>query len=223
MQDDPLERAPAARSSREGRTRQPEAYQDERQRLLAAGMRVIVECGSVEPRVADIVRSAGLSNKAFYRHFRSRDELMFAILEEGIRRRVRELEARVASTASALEKVRIWVRGVLEAALDERLAAGLRPILVHQARLAETLHDRLWGHAQKLGAPLEAALEEGLRSGELPGVDPLRDTQAIYFLAMGWMHSRVLERRIPSREEAESLLEFALRGLRRTQAQERGA
>ena len=123
MQDDPLERALAARSSRQGRTRQPEVYQDERQRLLAAGMRVIVECGSVEPRVADIVRSAGLSNKAFYRHFRSKDELLLAILEEGMRARVREFDERLERGRSATERVRIWVECVLEQAVNQQLAA----------------------------------------------------------------------------------------------------
>ena len=57
--------------------------------------------GSVDPRVADIVQDAGLTNQAFYRHFRGKDELLLAVLEDGQRRLVSTLERRMARAAPA--------------------------------------------------------------------------------------------------------------------------
>jgi AcrR family transcriptional regulator len=194
------------------------AYVEEVQRLLQAGMEEIAEKGSVEPRVADIVRRAGLSNKAFYRHFQSKDELIGAILEEGMQARVREFEERIASADSAVERARIWVRAVLEQAVDPKLAAICRPLLVYQARLTEALGEQLYTHVDQLRRPLLEALEEGLRSGELPGIDPERDAESIHYLAFGWMHGKVLERRQPTPGQAEHVVEFAIRGLLRGSA-----
>ncbi len=191
------------------------AYLDEVQRLLKAGMEEIVASGSVEPRVADIVRRAGLSNKAFYRHFQSKDELLLAILEENLHARVRDFDDRLAKADSAVERARLWVWAVIETALDPQLSATIRPILVYQARLTETLGEQLYSHRDHLRRPLIEALEEGLANGELPGIDPERDAVCLQYLALGWMHGAVLERRTPSREEAEHVVEFALRGLER--------
>lgn len=182
-------------------------------RLLAAGLAEIRERGSLEPRVADIVRRAGLSNKAFYRHFRSKDELLLGILDEGMRERVRTFEARLSESASAAERVRVWIRGVLEQALIPEFADTTRPLLLYQGRITEELGEQLWAHRDYLRAPLERALVEGLRNGEFRDIDPQRDAEVIYFLAMGWMHGKVIERKIPSQEEAENLVEFALRAI----------
>lgn len=182
-------------------------------RLLLAGLEEIRDKGSVEPRVADIVKRAGLSNKAFYRHFRSKDELLLRILEEGLRERVRTLESRLSEAPSAAERVRAWIFVVLEQALNPAFAEVTRPLLVYQARLAEDLGDQLWGHVDQLRAPLERALDDGKRNGEFRDVDPGRDAVGIYWLAMGWMQGKVLQRVTPSQEEAEHLVEFALRGI----------
>lgn len=189
--------------------------EEEVARLLRAGLEEIAERGDVEPRVVDIVKRAGLSNKAFYRHFQSKDELLLAILEEGMRARVREFDARLAQGRSATDRVRIWVECVLEQAMSEHFAALTRPLLVYQARLADSLGPQLWGHADHLRAPLEAALRDGLASGELRGIDPAAESEVIYYLAMGWMHGRVMQRKLASPEDARRVVEFALAGVTR--------
>jgi len=189
------------------------AHLQEVRRLMDAGYAVMRETGQLEPRVSQIVRAAGLSNQAFYRHFRSKDELLLAILEEGMRERVRTFEARLSDASSAADRVRVWIQLVLEQALDPAFAEVTRPLLLYQGRLAEELGDQLWGHRDTLRAPLERALEEGRRSGEFRDLDPRRDSEVLYYLAMGWMHGMVIARVVPSREEADNLVEFALRAI----------
>ena len=192
-----------------------DAYLEEVQKLLRAGLAEITEKGSVEPRVADIVRRAGLSNKAFYRHFRSKEELLLAILEEGMRARMRGFDERLARAGSASERVRVWIRTILDQAMNARFAELTRPLLVYQARLAESLGEQLWGHRDHLRAPLREALAAGRESGEFPGCDPDADSETIYFLATGYMHGRVIERRVMSDAEADGIVEFALAALQR--------
>ena len=211
----PSERdAPAAERSAEPAERvEGPSPEDEVERLLRAGFDEIRQQGSVEPRVADIVRRAGLSNKAFYRHFRSKDELILAILEQGMRRRVRIFEGRLAELPSAAERVRAWIRTVQEQAVNREYADVTRPFCVYQARLTEDLGEQLWSHTDRLRAPLEEALEEGTRNGEFRQMDVHVEAVNIYWLAMGWMQSMVLRREVPTQAQAEAVVDFALRAV----------
>jgi AcrR family transcriptional regulator len=187
---------------------------DEAQRLILAGVEEMTEKDSIEPRVSDIVRRAGLSNKAFYRHFKSKDDLLLAILDANMRNLATQFEERLSPDLPPMDRVSAWVWGVLEQALDPERSAAHRPLLVHQGRLLDCLGASLWTHVGRLIGLLQDAIAEAREAGEIPeSVDPVRDGEAIFHLAMGWMHGRVVGRVIPPREEAERVVAFALRGL----------
>ena len=190
------------------------AYLEEAQRLIRAGIDEIREKGNVDPRVTDIVRRAGLSNKAFYRHFKSKDELLLAVLEEGMQQRIEDFEKRMAVGSSHLDRIRLWVLAVAHLAIDPELAAGTRPMLVYQATLQEHLGSQVAGTVDRLMAPLKSALGKAKEAGELEHVDPDRAAEFIYYSAMGWMHGRVLPRTPATQEEAEALADFLLNALR---------
>ena len=190
------------------------AYLDEAHRLIQAGIEEMTEKSHLDPRVSDIVRRSGLSNKAFYRHFKSKDELLVAVLEENMSTLAQEFEERLTAEMPPVDRVRAWVWGVLEQALDGERSAAHRPLLVYQGRLVESLGPQLWGHVSRIIGLLQEAIAEGREQGALPAsVDPLRDGEAIFHLAMGWMQGRVIGRVTPRREEAERVVAFAMRGL----------
>jgi AcrR family transcriptional regulator len=190
------------------------AYSDEVRRLVEASFALIRAQGRLEPRVSDVVRAAGLSNQAFYRHFRSKDELLLAVLDEGVRRLASYLRHRMERAEAPLAQVREWLSGMAAQALDPEAAAATRPFAVSRARLSELFPDEVEESERQLTAILRDALERAAARGELAGGDPARDAETLYTLAMGWMQ-RKLAREAPTREDAEALVEFALAGLRR--------
>jgi len=104
-------------------------YANEVRRLLDAAIEVIRKCGtSSRPRVADIVAAAGLSNEAFYRHFKSKDELVSAIVEDGAERLRGYLAHQMSKESSPEGQVRRWVEGVLAQA-DVDIAATTLAVL----------------------------------------------------------------------------------------------
>jgi AcrR family transcriptional regulator len=206
---------PALRSVERALEPRYAAYLDEVQRLLRAGLDEMRERQCVEPRVADVVRRAGLSNKAFYRHFRSRDELLLAILEQGLRVQFTKLEEKMAQAGSALDRIRCWIWEILGRALDPEAAAETRPLMVHQARLLESVGEEAWSCVERLKVPLRAAIAEAVESGELDGADVESDTEVVYQLAVGWMRGRLITPVPPTQQEARRVVEFAIRGLER--------
>ncbi len=188
------------------------AYAEEVQRLLAASFSLIRESGDLEPRVSAIVKTAGLSNQAFYRHFRSKDELMLATLDEGVGRLAGYLRHRMETEADPVARVRAWIGGVLEQALHSDAAEATRPFAGARARLAQRFPAEVEASERRLTALLAAALRDAAAAGALRS-DPEHDAETIYTLAMGWVQRRLAQPEPASRAEAEHVVEFALRGL----------
>lgn len=181
------------------------AYADEVRRLVDAAYAVMRRRGTLDPRVSDIVNEAGLSNQAFYRHFRSKDELLLTVLDDGQRRLESYLVARMSRVATGRERVRAWVEGVLAQARNAAAAENTRPFAGNAVRLAEEFPAEHAASRDRLLAPLRTAvLDAGGDAG---------DADAIYHLAMGRMQDALVRRERPSKTEVEHLVAFALRGM----------
>jgi AcrR family transcriptional regulator len=212
---EPVEHAVAARTL-QGRS---DAYADEIRRLVDATYAVMRRTGSTDPRVADIVREAGLSNQAFYRHFRGKDELMLTVLDDGQRRLVSYLDARMGRVEPGDARVRAWIEGVLEQARNPDAAANTRPFAFDGARLADRFPAETARSRELVVAPLRAAVADA-------GGDPGRTADAIYHLTMGRATDAIARSEQPSRAEVDHLVQFALSGIaapnaKRTERMER--
>ena len=116
-------------AAQEALARREAAYAEEVRRLLDAGLDVMRRCGTTSrPRVADIVVAAGLSNDAFYRHFRSKDALVAALVDDGALRLRSYLDHAMEKATSPEAKVRRWVEGVMSQAEGEVAATTLAVI-----------------------------------------------------------------------------------------------
>jgi AcrR family transcriptional regulator len=206
-------RAIAARSVERALGHRQALYRDEVERLIRAGVRVMQRHGDFDPRVSEVVREAGLSNQVFYRHFRSKDEFLLAVLDDGVRDLVGYLEHRMAGADTPAERVRRWLGGIVAQARNPEAAEATRPFVIPRARLAERFPDDVGSSIERLLAPLRAAIEDGVAAGELPGADPARDARALYDLAMGWLERSLLCAADPALADAERLIAFSLRGL----------
>ena len=161
------------------------ASADEVRRLLDAAYAVLRRTGDLEPRVSDVVREGGLSNQAFYRHFRSKDELLLALLDDGQRRLLTTLEARMGRVPAGAPRVRAWIEGVLEQARRPDAADNTRPFVVNGLRIAERFPAEWSRSRDALLAPLRDAIAGS-------GGDPDRDASAVYHLTFGALQDAVV-------------------------------
>jgi AcrR family transcriptional regulator len=194
--------------------RQRDAYAAEAERLVQAALGLIRERGELEPPVAAIVRRARLSNQAFYRHFRSKHELLVAVLDHGIALLAEYLEARMAQAQGPAERVRAWLRGMLEQALHPRGAEATRPFALARGRLARHYPEEVALSEQRLAALVRDAIAEAKQAGELPDADPATDAESLYHLAMGWLEARLAAEQPADRAQAARVEAFAMAGLR---------
>ncbi|MEN8161060.1 MAG: TetR/AcrR family transcriptional regulator [Myxococcota bacterium] len=190
------------------------AYAAEAERLVEATLGLIRERGELEPPVAAIVRRARLSNQAFYRHFRSKHELLVAVLDHGIALLAEYLTTRMAEASDPTARVRAWIRGMLEQALHPRGAEATRPFALARSRLAQHHPEEVAASELRLTTLVRGAIDEARRAGELPGAEPTADAEALYHLAMGWLEARLVEEELATPAQAARLEAFAMAGLR---------
>ena len=92
--------------------RQREATQ-EVERILAAAVRVMERVAPEPPRVSDIVAEAGSSNKAFYRYFAGKDDVILAVMERGVAIVVSYLQHQMTKEPTPAGQLRRWIEGAL--------------------------------------------------------------------------------------------------------------
>jgi AcrR family transcriptional regulator len=197
-----------SRVARRATARREATYADEVRRLLEAGLDIMTEAGTTaSPRVADIVRAAGLSNDAFYRHFASKEELVTAIVEAGAERLVKYLEHQMAKERTAKGQLRSWVEGIMAQAANRKVAEATRAVLWNGLRVGEpSRRDTRSSYgplAQLLHGPLLA----------LGSRDPERDGSVMVQAVMGRMEDFLWRRVQPTDEDVSHLVGFCLAGV----------
>src|SRR5271166_2484888 len=85
-----------------------------RREILAAASKTLREQGVRGVSIAAILERTGLGTRAFYRHFASKDDLVAAVFLEMARVEERRLRRRMASAATEIDAVAVWIDGRLD-------------------------------------------------------------------------------------------------------------
>jgi AcrR family transcriptional regulator len=157
---------------------------DDVQQLIAAGLSVLRREGAAEMTIADVLAEAGLSTRAFYRHFTSKSDLLLAIYEHEVELYRPRLARRLDAAGSP--------RAALEAWIDELLAAGFEPARGARTRtmfswavpLQQEFPVEFAAIRAALTDPLEAVLAAGKDDGSFPATEPARDAR--FVRALTW-------------------------------------
>jgi AcrR family transcriptional regulator len=173
-------------------------YTTEVRRLLDAGLEVMRRCGTASrPRVADIVAEAGLSNDAFYRHFRSKEALVAAIIEDGSTRLESYLTHQMAKAKTPRDQVRVWVEGVMSQAADDEIAGSTLAVMWNGAAVSTR---------PSTTAPLAKLLEEPFAS--LGSTDPETDAALGAHAVVGVLSDFLWSQTRPTRTQIDHIAAF---------------
>ena len=204
-----LTEAVANRSLERTLAQRRDTYVQEVQAVVDATYRLIARTGSFDPKLREILRETGLSTQAFYKHFRSKDELMLVLLDDGRRRLVGYLEHRMDKVLDPTDKLRAWIEGVLAQASDPEVAARTRPFLAHQDRLAEQFPEEQQQSVDLLVGLVATVIET--MPGPRNKQSVRRDAQAVYELVMGTLHRHVARGTRPAPAEVDHLVRFCVK------------
>ncbi|MCV7370764.1 TetR family transcriptional regulator [Mycolicibacterium duvalii] len=176
-------------------------------RILEAAVLVIERGAPSTPRVADIVKQAGVSNVAFYRYFSGKDDLILAVHERGIGKVRDYVEHEMAKEADPVDKVVRWVVSLMTRVQKPESAKVSRVVAMHMATSAEQLVAE-----EEHSRPLRDLLAGAVDAVE-EAQDPEAATDAIYALVTGELRRHLVMETSPDADTVARLVAFCLRGL----------
>jgi AcrR family transcriptional regulator len=149
-------------------------YSDTRDRIELAAIRLFVEKGVAETSVRDIARAVDISEGALYRHFVSKDDLVWKAFEHHYLAFAERLQTLADAEATTRARVAAMIRGFCQAH-DESPALFRFLLFVQHGQLA-----RLADDARTPVQVMQTVIEAGIASGELPRQEAALATALVF-------------------------------------------
>jgi TetR/AcrR family transcriptional regulator len=164
---------------------------DEIDRLFRAASDLAIERGDTGFTVQQVVALAGVSLKAFYRHFAGKDDLLVALFEERTRTGAELLREIVASHDEPVARIEAAIRMFSDRARDpdDRDAAF---ITREHFRLSQSRPTELERALEPLVQVFADEIAAAAASGAIASSDPRRDAVSVLHLVVAYTHARVL-------------------------------
>lgn len=136
--------------------------------LLDAGRDLVAEGGPEALTLAALARRVGLSRPSLYEYFRSREELVAAIVSEELPEWALRLERAVVDADGIPAKIEAYVRTELEIVADGRHGAA---VALSAHALPDSSREQIRAEHERLLAPLVGVLRAaGVARPELRGL-----------------------------------------------------
>lgn len=184
-----------------------------RREILAAASATLRELGIRGFGIAPVLERAGLSTRAFYRHFDSKDELVAAVFLEAARAETSRLRYRMSTAVTEIEAVVAWVDGRLDLAFDENVRSDLRRLSLEAQTQTSASPNLVQPAYAEMLEPLVAVLHGGLRRGVFDRIDPATDAQFIHGVVWAGTNRHWTSGEGDRAETRERILWFCLRAL----------
>ena len=150
----------------------PNVSDERTSQIITAAEGVFSKKGFSEARMDDIAEETGLSKGTLYNYFKSKDDLIIAILDRIFQREFRAFEEMDLSSMSATEAINSFVDTISK---DIKLMLRLMPIAYEFLALAfrnKTVQKALKLYVNRYMDILVPIIEKGIVSGEFNEVDP---------------------------------------------------
>ncbi|HLH13702.1 MAG TPA: helix-turn-helix domain-containing protein [Solirubrobacteraceae bacterium] len=201
---------------RDRRTRPARAQAgDARAELLAAAAEVFAERGYRAAGVDEIAARAGYSKGALYWHFRSKDELFFALMDASVDAPAREMVALLQTAPAERDMAPEASRRFVELVARQRELLLLDHEYWALAAREPALRERYAARRERLREALAAALEARLARLGAPvaGLAPREMATVLMCLSAGLAEERLVDERAVGEDLLGRTVVLLYRGL----------
>lgn len=187
---------------------------DDRGCIIDAAYTCLSEPHSGAIPVAAILQRAGVSTRAFYRHFESKDELFLAMMRRETDALAERLDRICAEAPGGpADQLRAWIAGMFGLIHDDQTRMHFSVIDSDEVRAAKGYREaRERAHADRERS-LIAILRRGRRDGTFPLTDPEGDAIAISAMISRVMTTQHYDDEVGMQRAQNQVLDFALRAL----------
>jgi AcrR family transcriptional regulator len=162
----------------------PRRFDDktERRMVMDAALRVMARNGYAGMSVSDVLSEAGLSTRAFYRHFDSRETLLIALMRRESESVGRSLDRAVALAPNRVAALEAWLQCYLDVFYEPRRATRTALFSSPAVGASYLLADELRERRRIFCRPLIEALRQAHAAGVVHSPTPEADAYSMFAL-----------------------------------------
>jgi AcrR family transcriptional regulator len=150
-----------------------------REELLRVSARLFREKGFDGTSIRDISSAAGMHSGSPFYHFKTKQDILLAVMEQGLAEGLRRLEEAIAQPGNAEQRFTRMVRAQIGTILEE--GNDFIPVLLYDWRsLTEANRRRIIALHDRYDALWQPVIDELKRAGHMPG-----DAQLVRLLVLG--------------------------------------
>lgn len=182
--------------------------------LLSAGRALMRRDGVLDFNVRELLAVAGVSNRALYRHFATKEALVAALADEVYQNLLQAQAAAVAEASDPVEQLRVWIDIALSRAVDPEMAARGRVFVAHEAKLREQHGELYRAVGRTMSDEVAGIVARGAATGAFATGAGVAQARLIVRLTIATLQQHVLAGTTPAAAEGDALLAFAVAGCR---------
>lgn len=185
---------------------------DSRAAILGAAKRLFMQDGFRGISMRQIAEAVGVTKAALYYHFRDKEELFVAIVEQYLLEMSSLIDEVTASDAGTREQVSELVRRILAQPPEQRSIIRLASQEIgnispqNRTRFLAMYHDRFVGR-------IAALLAAGMGRGDLRPVDPSLATWTLLGMMYPYFHPTPPTQSLPANAVIDQLLQIYFDGM----------
>jgi len=164
---------------------------DERHGLLRAGYRVLARNQRRFVTLQELLDESGLSTRAFYRHFETKDQLLVAIYESNATRVEEERAQLIAEAPGPYHALIAWIDSWLTLVYEARRSGRVEVLASSQFLAAEGIDHAIAASHAASRELLQQVLQEGADSGVFRTARPQFDSLALQATVGAIMRQRI--------------------------------
>ena len=179
-----------------------------REKILNTATQLFIQKGSEKTSMQDIAQTAGISKGAIYHHFKSKDEIVLAV----IRSRQELMEEEMKQWFKATENLtgREQLQAILKSNLESQTARAIDGIVDEYEQdagfILTMMRDNL-----RIGAPLVSdIIKKGMADGSIQTPYPDQTAEVFLLLVNFWMNETVFESEPEKLPERFHFLQFMM-------------
>ena len=178
-----------------------------RQQIITGASRLLARKGWAATTFADICQEAGISNGVLTYHFKDKDEILLAVLENVSRTSTDRFFSLLQEHTSWQEKLKLIVQSSLSSTEEERelsrLHLHLLSLAAQRPEIAQRLRQTYTSTMQRAQAEIEQAEEQG----QIKRHDPAAVAAVIQMLVIGMSFgSLMLDLNVPPQQLMDEVL-----------------
>ena len=150
-----------------------------REELLRVSARLFREKGFDGTSIRDISSAAGMHSGSPFYHFKTKQDILVAVMEQGLAEGLRRLEDAIVAPGTAAQRLQRMIRAQISTILEE--GNDFIPVLLYDWRsLTEANRRRIIALNDRYDALWQPVIDELKREGYMPG-----DAQLVRLLVLG--------------------------------------